>query len=134
MISRLLSWKRTLFNSFLPAIVWWCAVLVLMCLPGRDFPSLGSWTELISLDKIIHVTVFGFMVFLFNRPFLHKSMEVSEKRQLYLRIALACALWGLTIEFIQHFWIPGRSMDLLDFVADTAGCMLAYRVSRKYLV
>ena len=126
--------KNSFLNSFIPAITWWLVVLVLMCTPGKDFPELGSWTELIKLDKLIHTGIFGLMAYLFMRPIAVRDISASEKKQIFLKIAIASSIWGLTIEFIQHFWIPGRSMDIMDFVADTIGCILAYIYSKKYLI
>ena len=126
--------KKSFVNSFIPAVTWWLIVLGLMCTPGRDFPELGNWTDLIKLDKLIHIGVFGLMVYLFSRPISLKDTSISNKKQIFLKIAIACSIWGLTIEFIQHFWIPGRSMDLYDFVADSLGCFLAYLYGKRYLL
>ncbi len=134
MASRFSVIKKSILNSFIPGILWWIFVLALMCTPGKDFPRLGSWTELISLDKIIHVLVFGLMVYLFSRPLYQKNLSNQGKKQLFAKIAIASAIWGLTIEFIQHFWIPGRSLDILDFVADSLGCLLAYIYCKRYLL
>ena len=126
--------KKSFFDSYIPAITWWFVVLILMCTPGKDLPELGSWTELISLDKLIHVGVFGLLAYLFMRPVAIKDFTVAIKKQAFLKIAIAASIWGLTLELVQHFWIPGRSMDLMDFVADAIGCALAYIYSKRYLI
>lgn len=126
--------KKSFFDSYTPAIAWWFVVLILMCTPGKDLPELGSWTELISLDKLIHIGVFGLLVYLFMRPVAIKNISASVKKQRFLKIAIAGSIWGLTLEFVQHFWIPGRSMDMMDFVADAIGCVLAYIYSKRYLI
>ncbi len=133
-VSRFKALKNFLFNSFIPAITWWLLVLILMCTPGNEFPSLGSWIDYISLDKIIHIVLFGIMVFLFSRPLAEKNIPLQEKKQLILKIAIACSVWGLALEFIQHFWIPGRSLDFFDFVADSVGCFFAYIYGRRYML
>lgn len=125
---------KNLFNSFLPAIFWWLFVLVLICTPGKDLPRLGSWTEIISLDKIIHVLVFGAMALFFMMPFAQRISSAQAKKNLFLKLAIATALWGLTTEFIQRFWIPGRSFDLYDVVADSIGAFTAYFYAKKYLL
>ena len=134
MVFECMTAKNSFLNSFIPAIIWWLVVLILTCTPGKDFPELGSWTELIKLDKLIHTGIFGLMAYLFMRPISVRDISASVKKQIFLKIAMACSIWGLTIEFIQHFWIPGRSMDIMDFVADTIGCILAYIYSKKYLI
>ena len=134
MTARFSSLKNRLLNSFVPGIAWWLIVLGLMCTPGKDFPALGSWTEFIRLDKLIHIAVFGLMVYLFSRPVSIREISVVEKKRTFIKIAIACSIWGLAIEFIQHFWIPGRTMDLFDFVADSLGCFIAYLYCKRYLL
>ena len=134
MVFTFMTTKKSFFDSYIPALVWWFVVLILMCTPGKDLPELGSWTELISLDKLIHIGVFGLLAYLFMRPVAIRDISVSIKKQTFLKIAIAGSIWGLTLEFVQYFWIPGRSMDLMDFVADAVGCMIAYLYSKKYLI
>jgi VanZ family protein len=44
------------------------------------------------------------------------------------------AIWGLATEFIQKYFVPGRSFDLLDFAADSTGAFLALGLSiRQFL-
>ena len=50
-----------------------------------------------------------------------------------IRIALAAIVWGITVEFIQKFFIPGRDFDLLDWAADSAGVLIAYWLCVKIL-
>lgn len=125
---------KSWFNGYTPAIIWWLVVLVLMCTPGKDFPDLGSWTEQIKLDKIIHIGIFSLMGYMFMRPVSIKNLPDAIKNNYFLKIAIAISLWGITTEFIQHFWIPGRSFDLWDWVADTLGSLAAYFYARKYLL
>lgn len=122
------------FRSYYPAIIWWTFVMILICTPGKDLPDLGSWTDLISLDKIIHVTIFGLMGYLFMRPFALNDLPSDYKKKHFLKLAMALSLWGLTTEFIQHFFIPGRSFDVYDFIADASGCFAAYVYCKNYLL
>lgn len=126
---------KLVFHSFLPAIIWWLVVLVLMCTPGKDLPELGFWAELINLDKILHVTIFGLMAFLFMLPIAARQNANSKQlKQAFIKIAICTAVWGLTTEFIQEFFVPGRTFDLLDFAADAVGGLLAYFLGKKYLL
>ena len=50
-----------------------------------------------------------------------------------MRIALAAIVWGITVEFIQKFFIPGRDFDLLDWAADSFGVLIAYWLCVKIL-
>lgn len=112
-------------KKFIPGIAWFFLVLVLICLPGQDIPTVDDWLGKIYFDKWVHTGLFAILAFLFMRPFLRSPLTVSEKWQYVLKIAIATCLWGLTTEFIQKFFVPGRHFDLFDWSADTLGALLA---------
>jgi hypothetical protein len=121
--------KKLAIVNFLPGIAWFLFVLILVCLPGETIPQAG-WLDFISFDKLVHAGLFGGMAFLFCRPFRKVSIERKDKLNLFRKITLAICLWGLTTEFIQKFFIPGRQFDLMDWAADSLGAILAFFVSR----
>ena len=41
-------------------------------------------------------------------------------------IALLSSVLGVVLEFLQLYYIPGRTFDLIDMVADATGAILAY--------
>ena len=123
--------ERISIKKFMPGVAWFFIVLVLTCLPGKDVPKI-SWLDIIYFDKWVHIGLFGGLTFLFCWPF-HKS-AFSEKQRLYyfIKIALAVSIWGLTIEFIQRFYIPGRSFELLDWAADSFGSLIALLICIRF--
>jgi VanZ family protein len=125
--------KKIPFYKFLPGIAWFFVVLILMCLPAKQLPG-TSFFEKIYGDKIVHAGVFGAMVILFIRPIAESTLSSKLKLQYFSGIAVSVALWGLATEFIQKYLVIGRNFDLLDFVADAVGCMIAYWFSKKYLL
>ena len=126
--------KKSFFDSYIPAILWSFVVFALMCTPGKEFPNLGEWTEVIKLDKLTHICIFGLMAFLYMRPFSKKNYSSLVQKQHFLKIAIALSLWGLTTEFIQHFWIPGRTFDIFDWLADAFGCFAAFAYSKRHFL
>ena len=121
---------KLFFKKFMPGIAWFFVVLVLICLPGKDIPKIG-WLTSINFDKAVHVGVFGLLTVLFCWPFYNSSFNEKERLQYFIKITIATSLWGLTTEFIQRFWIPGRSFDLFDWAADSLGALLAWWFCRK---
>ena len=113
------------FKKFIPGIAWFFVILYIMCLPGSDIPKVG-WLNAIYFDKWVHVGVFALLGALFCWPFYLSPINKKERLAYFLKIAIAVSIWGLTIEFIQKFWIPGRDFDLLDWAADSVGAMVAY--------
>lgn len=118
-------------KKFLPGIAWFFLVLILICLPGDDLPKVGDWMSAIYFDKWVHVGMFSVLAFLFMIPFCKSDMTRINKWSFIIKIAISISIWGLTTEFIQKFFIPGRSFDLLDWAADSVGVILAVVVCRK---
>ena len=69
--------------------------------------------------------MFGGLAFLFCLPFYKSGFSTQKRINYFIKIAIATSIWGLTIEFIQKFYIPGRSFDLLDWAADSLGALIA---------
>ncbi|MES2847606.1 MAG: VanZ family protein [Bacteroidota bacterium] len=127
--------KRSLrFIQFLPGIAWFLFVLVLICLPGDDVPEGPDWFNIPEFDKIVHAGLFGGIVFLFCMPFKKNATPKPNKLNLFIKIAIATIVWGITTEYIQKFFIPGRQFDLVDWAADSAGAIIAFLVSRKFFL
>lgn len=116
--------------KFIPGIIWFAFVLVVVFLPGDDVPD-ESWLSLSDFDKLIHAGLFGGIVFLFCFPFKKTAIEKPEKLNLFIRITIATIVWGFTTELIQKYFIPGRQYDLMDWIADSTGAVIAFFMSRK---
>ena len=112
-------------KKFIPGIAWFFLVLVLICLPGSDLPTVDDWFSKIYFDKWVHVGLFAILAFLFMRPFLKSGLPIKEKWNYIIKIAIATSVWGLTTEIIQKFFVPGRSFDMGDWSADSLGALIA---------
>lgn len=118
--------KKISFKKFIPGIAWFFVVLVLICLPGSDLPTVDTWLNVIYFDKWIHVGIFCLLAFLFMQPVVRSAFGYAVKLHYCIRIAIATIVWGLTTEFIQKFFIAGRSFDLFDWASDSFGAILAF--------
>ncbi len=118
---------------FWPGIVWFLVVLVLICLPGEDVPE-TPWSAVPDFDKLVHAGLFGGIVFWFSMPFKKASLQRQQKINLYLRLTIATVIWGITTEFIQKYFVPGRQFDLLDWAADSTGAIIAFFVCKKFFL
>lgn len=125
--------QKISYNKFIPGIAWFFIVLILMCLPGEELPS-TDWLNIDFLDKWLHIGVFGFLVFLFCWPFYHSVFNRKARKHYFIKIAISCSIWGLVIEFIQKFFIPGRSFDLFDWAADAIGAILGFYLCRYIFI
>jgi len=72
-------------------------------------------------DKFMHGTLYGLMVLLLNYGLNFKSKKFfGFNMQIGAMIVLAFA----TIEEITQYWLPSRTFDLLDLLADFVGVVL----------
>jgi VanZ family protein len=117
-------------KSFLPAIAWLVIVTVLMLLPGSEFPQ-EKWFQKIWLDKWLHFGLFFTLVFLFQLPVIFRAP--TSLLSWRVGIMLTGVIYGIVIEFIQKFWVPGRTFDLGDIAFDGLGCIAAYVVGSQSL-
>lgn len=118
------------FRKFIPAIIWFFIVLFLLCLPGDEVPDMDSWFHLLHMDKAIHFSIFGVMAFLFMAPPGMADFPAEKKMITFIAIGAAVCLWGLATEFIQKYYVPGRSFELTDWISDTCGSFVAVLIAR----
>jgi VanZ family protein len=121
------------FKDFLPGIAWFFIVAFLTLMPGKDIPEV-SWLDSIpQFDKFVHAGLFGGITLLFCLPFIKYAFSYQQKLYYFIRIALAAVVWGITVEFLQKFFIPGRDFDLLDWAADSIGVAIALWICIRFL-
>lgn len=113
------------YTWFIPAIVWFIVTTVLLVLPGPDIPSVG-FLDKIYFDKWVHAGLFSGMTFLFSYAFI-KMQSATKKMLIY--IAIACAFYGVLMEYVQKYFAFERDFDYLDMIADAVGCITGYFLS-----
>lgn len=118
-------------KKFLPGIVWFFIVGVLTLMPGSDVPKIGWMDNIKNFDKIVHAGLFGGLIFMFYLPYFKSGFSFKRKMNYLIKVSLACIVWGITVEFLQRFYIPGRDFDLLDWAADSAGVLIAFWICIK---
>jgi VanZ family protein len=75
------------------------------------------------VDKLIHFSIFLLLGFLFRLRF---------PKTTYLYFFLILVSYGLLTEILQDIMKLGRSLEVLDAVADTLGLSLSYYIYNKY--
>lgn len=95
-------------------------------MPQDDIPDLDLfwWMTWIKPDKLVHAVLFGLQYFLLYLP-LTMQADSNKKRDISPYLALCVGIWGMTTEIIQRF-VPGRSFDWADWIADLLGIAMAF--------
>ncbi len=108
-------------RSMYPWLAWLCVIWILSSIPSRNLPSI----KMISIDKIAHIFVYAVLGLLVN-PWL-KRMKYNGYKSLFVYAALL--LLSAFDEMHQTF-IPGRSVNVYDWVANSVGLGLGYLLHR----
>jgi VanZ family protein len=106
--------KKSGFKYFLPLMLWAAAIFAVSSIPNLSAPQVGiTYT-----DKFAHFTEY-FILSICASYAIHKS---ELWRSVFLPAVLLGVVFGASDEFHQSF-VPGRSMEFLDLVADTLGAI-----------
>ncbi|GLH72898.1 hypothetical protein GETHLI_14000 [Geothrix limicola] len=84
------------------------------------------------LDKAAHAMVFGLLAWLLDLAFQRNRPDLPLYRR-HLIVLAFVAFYGATDEWHQSF-VPGRSCEFGDWVADTTGGALALLVGNLHLL
>ena len=103
--------------SLLLAVVWMGMLFWLSHQPSIDAPMLFP-----GQDKVFHASVYGILGF-FLLGAMRPATAGYTRDQIRTSVIIA-SLYGISDEFHQAF-VPGRSPDVLDWLADTTGALLA---------
>lgn len=99
------------------------SILLLTLLPSDRL----NQTSLFEYDKIGHAVVFGCWTYLLGLV----RIAYTKEEPVYLGIELLAGIaYGLFIELLQHFLPINRSGDVMDFLADLVGIVLAVYLLR----
>ena len=118
---------NTLRNLFLLCALGWAGVIFyLSSQPGTDIPPL-----FFGEDKLLHALVFGILGF-FTLGAMKTTADGYRPFQIWLAAGLVTG-YGVLDEFHQHF-VPGRTPDILDVMADAAGAMLGIWLLYRFIM
>jgi VanZ family protein len=116
--------QRLCANKLLP-VIWTLLTIVLLCLPGSSIPGGPSWFEIPHFDKYVHITLFGGIALFWGGYYAFRWRTVPAWRKVVIWLAIVSIVLGIVLEFVQLYWIPDRSFDGFDIIADSTGAILA---------
>lgn len=86
----------------------------------------GEALEFLHVDKIVHATEYALLGVLWIRSLTRGGVRKARGWRILLAVSI-CIIYGATDELHQMF-VPNRTPDLYDLVADAAGCLAAASV------
>lgn len=111
-------------------LLWALVILGLCAVPGKDLPQ-WRWADLLSVDKLVHAGVFAVLVVLGARGLRAQHHGLAMRSRAMAVLIACCVLYGGALEVMQGTLMTDRSADVLDFVANSAGCGLAWGWLRR---
>ncbi len=108
---------------WLPPIGYALLIFALSSIKYASLPDL----KIHIVDKLVHFCEYGTFGFILAWTFARLGWKNP-----YLWAALVASLYGATDELHQYY-VPGRTMEFLDWVADTLGGINGSQIYRLWL-
>ncbi len=108
------------------AIVWTIVIMVGVSMPGKDLPKLNLFDH---FDKVVH------WVFFFVWCALAWCAGATTTNRFW-KVVLCAFVFGFAIEWYQLNFVPGRSFDVWDGIADGIGALSVLGIKntiKKYI-
>lgn len=116
-IKKLCTWKVV-------PLAWTVVTIILLCLPGSAIPSTGVFSTK-GIDKVVHIILFGGIVLLWAFHLYYRRNDKQKWQMIIVLLTLFSIGLGTGLEFLQRDYIPNRSFDGFDMIADSTGAILA---------
>jgi VanZ family protein len=118
-------------RQLLPSIIWSLIILWIICMPGNSIPK-TPFINIPHFDKVVHAVIFAVLAFLVNYG-LYRQNNTFIRKNHYTISIISGVIYGIITEWIQLKFIPGRSGEILDWVADVAGTIAGIIAFYLYL-
>jgi len=119
-------------TTFFTAVIWLLLVTVLLCLSGTELPKI-NWLDKIWFDKWVHMGLFLVLVITWCSYFSKKLPPEAFLQKIFLLVTVCAIAYGILMELVQHFFIPFRSFDAGDIIADGVGSLVGFFYSKRYI-
>ncbi len=114
--------QRILSYRIFP-LIWTFLIIILLCIPGSYVPGAGLF-GIKNLDKIIHVILFGCNVLFWGGYYWSKQFAKPRMKKTVIIITGLTIIFGIAMEYIQLYFVPNRSFDGGDIIADIVGAII----------
>ncbi|MBW2219059.1 MAG: VanZ family protein [Deltaproteobacteria bacterium] len=118
--------SRVLIFHWLP-LLFYCALIFV--LSSRPVPK--NIPDIFFLDKRLHFFGYGLLGILFFRAYRTLSLKNRPRLMMFLSMASA-TLYGISDEIHQHF-VPTRTADMWDVLADMLGSIFSVFILHQVL-
>ena len=107
------------------ALLYFIFISVMFFLPGSLLPH-ENWLSKIYFDKWVHIGFFVVLLLLW-------LWALMPFKNAVLWFFIAASAYGISVEFIQDRFVPNRSFDIGDWIADMTGAVLGIWIWLRYI-
>ncbi|MCB0787623.1 MAG: VanZ family protein [Flavobacteriales bacterium] len=80
--------------------------------------------DLFSLDKPVHALLFAVLTVLIPRAWNIADTDGRRAMRVYWTAAVMATAYGVSTEWMQHAFVPDRTADVNDMIANALGALL----------
>jgi VanZ family protein len=110
-------------------LIWVIAEIILVFLiltfPINFSNQASHWFDGLPIDKIIHILLFGSLALSIFTYFQYSNILGINTIRTKALALIFCILYGIGMEYYQKYFVPSRSFDVVDMIADAMGALLA---------
>lgn len=111
-------------------MLWTLGIFILLSLPGEEFPESPGVPF---IDKFIHAILCGVHVWLWSLFLNTRLRNKANRNKLFFLVFLITCIYGILMEYYQKFFVPNRSFEYEDMVADVVGAAIGWLISRRFI-
>ena len=115
--------RRIFSNKYFP-LSFTLLTILLLCLPGSMVPGTGIFA-IKNLDKLVHIIMFGMNVLFWGWYYESSDRESVNLKLIFIAATAIMITLGIVMEYVQMYFIPNRTFDGYDILADIIGSVLA---------
>ena len=110
-------------------LIWVIAEIILVFLiltsPIDISNQTSHWFDGLPIDKMIHIVLFGSLALSILAYFQYSNILGLKTIRAKALALIFCILYGIGMEYYQKYFVPSRSFDVIDMLADAMGALLA---------
>ncbi len=111
------------FKTFVWVIAEILIIFIIMSLPGNKLPAENSFTYAFKVDKIVHIVLFFILSYTLLLYFNKSDKKYLKNKRIQIIAIISCIVYGILLEFYQKLFVPSRSFDTADILADAIGAI-----------
>ena len=119
--------EKRVFLLYIPLLVYWIILFILTSIPVDQVPKFFG-----TQDKIEHFAAYFLLSILLclTLHFQRKNLQLSSRA---LLITFLIVIFYGVIDELHQLFVPGRSGDILDWLADSIGGGLGIWFCYKFI-